>query len=128
MSFDIYLLGFRNGKAVDGDTTAAMRILSRYFRAPPDNSFAHIVTSDGRADVYGVGKPSASLMFNHVCGEQAWQVVYEVAHQAGLVIVPIGCATLICKAEQECDLPPELRDDVRLVRSGADILRAIGRS
>ena len=126
MSFDVLLQGFRNGQVADGDPAAVMRILSPYFKAPPDDSFACIVTSDGEADVYGIGRPSASLMFNRIGGEQAWQLMYEVARDAGLAIMPVGCATCICTAEQERDLPPELRDQVRVVQSGADIVRAIG--
>ena len=47
MSFDVLLRGFRNGEAVGADPTAATRILSPHFVAPPDDFFVRVVTSDG---------------------------------------------------------------------------------
>lgn len=125
VSFDIFLQAFEAGRDASGDANAVTRVLSPYFEQPPDNGFVRLVTSDGEADVYGIGEPSASLMFNHVSGKHAWDLMFEVARSAGLVIMPVGCPTLVCRPEQEQDLPEAFRDAVRLVTSGADILRAI---
>lgn len=125
MSFDIFLQAFRDGQASHHDPAAVRRMLTPFLSAPPSDSFARVVTADGEADVHGIGDPSG-LMFNHVEGERAWQLIYEVAREAGLVIMPVGCATLICSAAGKGDLPEELRADVRVVHSGADLLRAIG--
>ncbi len=126
MSFDVFLQAFQGGHDADGDPSAVLRVLSPYFEQPPDdNAFVRLVTTDGDADVYGIGRPSAAMMWNHVAGTHAWNLMYEVAREAGLVIMPVGCPTCVCRPEQVEDLPVELRDPVRVVKSGADVLRAI---
>jgi hypothetical protein len=123
MSFDIFLQKFTTGCTGDADGDAVYRVLEPYFAGPPEGEFVRLKTRDGEATVYGIG--TGSLMFNHVSGEHAWQIMYDVARMVGLTIMPVGCPVLICDDSMFSDLPQDLRGDVRTVESGADVLRAI---
>lgn len=124
MSFDIFLQGFRAGDAADGDGAAALSVLEPLI-LERDGSWARIGTADGEADVYGLDSPETGLMFNHVTGRAAWDVIHAVASDAGFVVMPVGCPTLVVDDARRAELPDGLADEVVLVRSGADILDAI---
>jgi hypothetical protein len=121
MSSDIFLQDFsaelpdRSAK-VDPILTALL-----------DSSGTRITTSDGEADVYGLAdSPMNGLMFNHVEGDAAWDVIYEIALAAKWVVMPVGCAVCVPSEEIVDSIPEELREmGFELVRSGSDILRLV---
>jgi hypothetical protein len=100
-----------------------VRVLAPYFTDAPDDGFVRVQLADGEADVYGVGR--SSLMVNHAAGEQIWDLLVTVAVAAGWVIMPVGCPVCVVADEHAADLPDELRADVVVVRSGAELLQVI---
>jgi hypothetical protein len=77
---------------------------------------------DGTADVY---LDDDGMMANHIAGDGPWDLLVEGARAAGWVILPVGCATGITDEAQRSHLPAGLDEDVVLVATGADLLRAI---
>jgi hypothetical protein len=124
MSFDVFLQGFAGGMAAPGRPDAVTQVLGPYFAEPPRDGYVRVQLADGEADVYGVGR--SSLMVNHAAGEQIWDLVVAVALAAGWVIMPVGCPVCVVADEQAADLPGELRADVTVVRTGAELLQVIG--
>jgi hypothetical protein len=125
VSFDIFLQGWRGGVAADGDGDAGMRVLDPLVVSREDEyGFARIATTDGGADVYGIGAPSQGFMFNHASGRAVWDVMYEVALAAGFVVMAVGCPVCVTDAAMVSELP-ELPFATVVVHSGKDILRAV---
>jgi hypothetical protein len=125
MSFDVYLQAFAAGAASVGDGQAALAVLEP-FVVDRAEGFAGLSLPDGAADVYGVGDPGSGLMFNHIGGRAAWHLIYEVAKVAGFAIMPVGCGTLVPDETLREQLPADVPTPVMVVRSGAEILAAIG--
>ena len=123
MSFDIFLQGFAGGEAASGQAEAAGRVLAPYMVGAPHDGYVYVQLPDGGADVYGVG--GSSLMINDAAGEQIWDLVVSVAVAAGWVIMPVGCPVCVVDTDQVEILPDELRGDVVIVRTGAQLLRVI---
>lgn len=124
MSFDVFIQRFRGGDAADADDELVRRALASAMRQDPVGGFAELTTDDGGADCYGIG--SGSLMVNHCTGAQIWDLLVAAAAAAGLTIIAHGLPTVVTDPAHIADLPPALRDDVAVLRSGADLLRAIG--
>lgn len=124
VSFDVYLQAFRGGDAADGDGQAAMAALAPHLSAHEAN-WAQVTTDDGGADVYGIDRPDASLMFNHISGTSVWQLIYDVAERAGCAVMPVGCPTCLPVSVAADDLPGELADNIVVVASGHDLRRAV---
>lgn len=125
MSFDIFLQGFSGGDAAPGDGVAAMAVLDPLIVKRDGEGFALIQTEDGTADVFGIDAPDRGLMFNHVDGRAAWDVIYAVAEAAGFVVMPVGCGTLLVDEALRHELPEGIPEPVHVIRSGANILSAI---
>ena len=89
----------------------------------PARAFTRIVTEDGDAEVYGVGK--TCLMFTQASGHQVWPVMYEIARVGNWVIIPVGCPTCAPTPSMIPHLPDELRADAVVASSGGDILAAV---
>lgn len=102
-----------------------MAVLDPLIVERDEKGWAVIQTDDGTADVYGVDTPDRGLMFNHVGGRTAWDVIYAVADAAGFVVMPVGCGTLLVDEATRRELPDGIPEPVVPIRSGADILSAI---
>lgn len=92
-------------------------------RQEPEHNFFLVEYGGGSADVYLDGD---DMMVNHVSGTAPWDLLVEGARQAGWVIMPTGCSSCITDEAQRAHLPEGLDDDVVLVRSGEELLSAIG--
>ena len=124
VSFDVYLQGFRDGEAEQGSGDAALDLITPLIsRRTAD--WARVATDDGEADVFGIDQPSTGLMFNHLSGDAAWSLVFQVARAGGFAIMPVGCPTCVVSAEMLRALPDELASDAIVVSSGDDLLAAI---
>jgi hypothetical protein len=124
VSFDVVLQGFRSGVAADGDGDAALAVLAPLMSGQAD-SWTRIATSDGGADVHGLTDPASGLMFNHIDGRSAWDVVYDVAQAAGFAVMPVGCGTLLTDERMRDDLPGGIPKPIVVITSGADLLAAV---
>jgi hypothetical protein len=124
VSFDIFLQAFEDGDAGRGDADAVVAALNPMI-AQRGKGWVHIRTGDGSADVYGTDDPGSGLMFNHVEGRDAWDVIYDVARLAKFVVMPVGCGTLLPDDAMRRDLPDGIPEPVLLIRSGADIVRIV---
>jgi hypothetical protein len=131
VSFDIVLQAFTDGDAAGGDIAALRAVLEPLVRHR-DGYGVQIETADGEADVYGLDDDeerveAVAVMVNHASGRALWDVLYDAARAAGLVVMPVGCPVCVTDERQIPHLPPELVDaaGVVVVRSGADILAAV---
>jgi hypothetical protein len=124
VSFDIFVQGFKNGEAAPGDGEAVMALLDPLI-AQRDKGWARIEPEDGAAEVFGVDEPSSGLMFSHVEGRRAWDLIFEVARAAGFVVMPVGCGTLLPDEARRDDLPERVPQPVSLIGSGADLRAAV---
>ena len=124
VSFDVFLQGFCDGESSNTGSAEALAVLEPMV-SNRSEGFLQITTTDGAADCYGADRGSISMMFNHVEGRAAWDVIHHVASAAGWVVMPVGCGTLLTDAAQRGHLPDGVPDPILLVRSGADILAAI---
>ncbi|PJJ73367.1 hypothetical protein CLV46_2954 [Diaminobutyricimonas aerilata] len=118
VSMDIFLQDFADAPADKSE--AVQRVLGPYF----DESRGAIITADGDAEVYGADDtPVNGLMFTHVTGEVAWDLMYEVAVAADWVIMPVGGPVCIVSEEQRATIREDLEDvAVVLVHSGTVLL------
>ncbi|WP_120520165.1 hypothetical protein [Arthrobacter celericrescens] len=91
-------------------------------REEPERNLALIVYGDGSADVY-VGDDG--IMANHISGEQPWELLVQGASAADWVIMPVGCPICLTNETQQDDLPAEIREEVAVVATGAELLKVI---
>jgi hypothetical protein len=121
VSFDVYLQDFSDEQP-DRSESVGRRIIGPLLDARGHN----VITADGSAAVYGAGDvPLNGLMFNHIDGELAWDVIFEAAVEGEWVIMPIGGPVCIVREEDADTVPEELRAvGLVVVRSGAELRRA----
>lgn len=122
MSFDIYLQDFSDDPA-DRSASVGRSVLAPLLDADGEN----IVTADGSAAVYGATDvPQEGLMFNHVDGDLAWDVIFDAAVAGDWVIMPVGVPVCIVRDEQRRAVPDELKDvGIVLVRSGRELREVV---
>ena len=129
MSFDVHLLAFDHGDAGSREADGVRDLLLRHAK---ETGELHVLVryGDGEADVHGLpahGEPLTSLMFNHVSGEDPWELIVQVARAADLVIVPAGCPACLVSERQRPHLPEEVAGatGATVVRDGRELLRVI---
>ncbi|MCD2441836.1 hypothetical protein LQ757_06035, partial [Agromyces sp. SYSU K20354] len=120
MSFDVFLQDFSDTPADRSESVG--RVLRPLFDADGWN----VVTADGSAAVFGASDvPLDGLMFNHIAGELAWDVIFDAAVAGDWVIMPVGGPVCIVTEQQADSIPEELQDvGLVLVRSGKDLRHA----
>jgi hypothetical protein len=118
MSFDIYLQDFSDAPA-DRSESVGQRVLAPLLDADGEN----VVTADGSVAVYGASEvPLDGLMFNHIEGDLAWDVIFDAAVAGSWVIMPVGGPLCIVSEEHADSVPEELKDDgLVLVHSGKEL-------
>ncbi|MEI8408834.1 MULTISPECIES: hypothetical protein [unclassified Kribbella] len=123
MSFDVFFQRFLDGEAQPGGGELMRAVLAPFIvREEPQRRFTLVEYGDGSANVYLDGD---SMMANCVSGTDPWHLLVQGALESGWVIMPVGCPTCITDEGQRLHLPEELRDDVAVVTSGADLLAVI---
>jgi hypothetical protein len=90
-----------------------------------DARHAKLVTADGGADLYS-SSLGRGFLVSHAHGEQVWDLVVEAARAAGLVIFPPDHGTCIPDEAMRDSLPAYVPQPVVVVRSGAELLEAMG--
>jgi hypothetical protein len=123
MSYDVFLQSFVNGGAGGGDPEAARKVLEPYLTpADDDRGQIRVRTSDGEADLYGLGE---GLMVNHASGQVIWQLLVDVSAASDYAIMPIGRPVCVTRKELIAQLPQELRGCAVVVGSGDDLLNVL---
>jgi hypothetical protein len=125
VSFDIFLQGFRDGDAADGDGDSALTVLEPLITRR-ETDWVRVTTADGGSDVFGIDEPASGLMFNRISGRAIWSVIFDVARLAGFAVMPVGCSTCVPPGMAVRDLPDDLATDVQTVATGDDLRRLIG--
>ena len=130
MSYDVYLQRFRNGERAPVDDARVWKLLERAWEAPPDRfGFSRVRRGDDEGDLYAArpGRPIDGLMFNHAA-QAIYDLMYEVAVAGDMTIIPPDAGPFVVRAEQVEHLPRDLAERALLVRSGADLVRAVERA
>ncbi|MES1170062.1 MAG: hypothetical protein ABUL47_05170 [Leifsonia sp.] len=114
MSFDIFLQDF---SAESADRSREILPL-----LAPLLDGGEIITTDGSAYVYGIEDPPITgLMFTHVVGDAAWDVIFEAALTANWIVLVDG-KVLIVNDGQRGTIPEDLAEaPTMLVRSGTEL-------
>lgn len=122
----MFLQPFHHGDAGQADAALLLDLISPFIADREIGTpYAELRFVDGSADLYGLDDLGDGFMVNHISGENAWDVLVEVARRADLVIMPTGCPTLVCRAGLLAHLPEELRDETVVVSSGAHALTVV---
>lgn len=128
MSFDIFVMRYRDGDSgAPMDVEAFRTVFGPHIRLDDSDGFCRVVAPDGgEADLYArLEPPFTSLMVNHFASGQVLDLVVAFARDADAVLLPPGCPTCITHESQLDHLPEDMRDDVRIVHTGADLEAAI---
>ncbi len=126
MSFDVYVQRFRDRDAAPADAALLTELLQPYLEPRDgDPRRGNLRFADGDAEIYGTDDLTTGFMLTHIAGREAWDVLADIGGRAGLTIMPVGCPTLVFDKSAIAHLPDPLGDDVVVVATGADILRAI---
>ena len=126
MSFDIFVQGFRAGKGLDVDADLIERRLTPHIVNRDDRfGYARLGFADGGADLYGMDDLASGFLLNHVSTTAVWDVILDLAREASLAIMPVGCPTVVATPEMLTHLPVELAPDAVVLRTGAEVLRLI---
>ena len=124
MAFDIFLQSFAEGQPQEIDLASVRRVFSAN-GATLNEANHRVSVIDGGCDIFGLGGSSSDgLMVNHVDGEQIWGVIYEIAVDQCLTIMPVGCPVVVTADESLEDLPIDLGSGI-VVQSGADLRRVV---
>ncbi len=124
MSFDVFLQPFANGESTRSDHPSISALVTPLV-VDTDQGWAHLVTSDGEADLYGYDDLASGCMINHAAGDAIWDVVVAIASVGRFAIMPVGCPTCVTDPSMLTHLPPELAAQAILITSGSDLLRVI---
>ena len=124
VGFDIFVQGLKDGDAATRDGEAALAVLDPHISLRED-TWARIRTGDGEVDVFGIATAAKGLMFSRPQGQQAMDLIYEVARRARFVILPTGCGTLLTDKTVRSELPAGVPEPIVHVSSGDDIVAAI---
>jgi hypothetical protein len=119
-AFDmLFVQRFSNGDAAPMAADAFWAVFGPHVERPePEVDFWRVRAADGgEADIHaGVAGPSLdSLMISRFSMGTVLELLVEFVRQAGAVIMPPGCPTLVIDQEQAMELPAELRADVAVV-------------
>jgi len=88
MSFDIFVMCFRNGDAATFERALFEEIFGRG-AIDPQLPFTSVTYGDGSAEIYGADESEdiEHLMFNHCGGDTFYSALYELADRSGSVVI-----------------------------------------
>jgi len=125
LSYDIFVQGFQDGKAVSVTAPRVWELLEAAWEQPPDRLHHALVRrGDAEADLYAgpAGQPIDSLMFSRLVGGAAiFDLIVDVAQAGNMVILPTDAPPCLVDEAQRGDLPADLLEE-----SGAPVLVAGG--
>jgi hypothetical protein len=122
ISFDVFIQAFHDGDAAVVDPTVVLREFSHFSVEPVTSDSQRIQTADGDAEIFGLDSAADGFMLSHASGSIIWDAVVRVAEVAGMAIIPVGCPACVTRAELVEHLPDELKEDVRVVETGRQLV------
>jgi hypothetical protein len=122
VSFDVFFQGFIAGESSERGGADMREVLASHV-IERSGSFLRVRVGDGEADIY---LHDAGMMANHISGLDPWDLQVRGAQAANWVIMPVGCPTCLTQPGQLEELPEELRDDMVVVETAADLRAVIG--
>ena len=122
MSFDLCVQGFHHGVARDAEATALREALAPYL-VKVANGW-NLRAGNSTAEIYGV-EELTSVMVTRADGVEIFDVLFRVAVRFDLVILAPGVPAALTRAEQRQHLPDEIRNEAKLVTSGAELVAFI---
>src|SRR5262249_49384849 len=135
MSFDIFLMSFREGNEVPADREAALRILQRYDVRPSDGDDAYdIQFADGsRVEFFASNLSSEAESFAggmlalRVLSPAIAEFIYELARAARLIIVPaMDSPCYLLTSNDLAAHVPDFKLEQKHVGSAEELFIAIG--
>jgi len=124
VSFDVFLQKFEAGSAAQADAPLLALLLAPHLIETGHGLFG-LRSSDGGAAIYGLEDLGSGFMVNHVSGERAWDLLADIARQAALTIMPVGCPVAVADENLLDELPDELREGAIVITSGRQLLDVI---
>jgi hypothetical protein len=127
VSYDVFLQRFDKGKAMSVESSAVWGLLEQAWDAPPDkHGYCRVRRGTDEGDLYAdqPGEAIDGLMFNHA-GPQIYHLMYEVATEGDMAIIPPDTGPFIVREEQREHLPSDLKEQAVVIQSGEELLRAI---
>src|SRR5688500_8447862 len=137
MSFDLFLIIFRNGKNAAADAVAAGAVLDRFrYDHRPEFDAYDIHFEDGsHLEMYAGGLAGGDEAFDGAMfalrglSDSIGNFIYEFSRAAGSAIFPAmhPPCVLLSREDLAAHLPPDLGDDLQRipVTSGAEVLAAL---
>jgi hypothetical protein len=137
MSFDVFLVTFRNGAKGAADAAAARAVLERvsYSHRPEFDAYDIEFADGSHVEMYAGGldggdEPFDGAMFAlRGCGEAIADFIFRFSGAAGCVIFPAmePACVLLPREDLAAHLPADLGDDFRRipVASGAELRAAL---
>ena len=118
MSFDLFLMGFRDGDVavLDGDRVAAA--LEPYLRRRGVQEILAVGAAEGQ--IYGLDDLTTGFMVNHM-DPALYDVLYAVSVACDLVVIAPGYPIALVDDAQRAHLPANVDMPAVLVRSGAEL-------
>jgi hypothetical protein len=136
MSFDLFLVAFRNGVGADGDGAASRSVLERSrFHRQPEFHHYEVYFDDGShlglnaGGLHGGEKFDGAMFILHGLSEAICSFIFEFSRASGCVVFPAmdPPCVLIPRDDLAAHLPHDLSDAFARVpvASGAEVLAAL---
>ncbi|MUL84784.1 MULTISPECIES: hypothetical protein [unclassified Mycolicibacterium] len=125
MSFDIFVVAFRDGESTPIPTATFLEVFARHLdvtnpESPEircaDGGGGELVSLDLQAD------SQDSIAVHRPAGHQVFDLLVELARRANAVILAPGYPTLIVHTDQLAHIGDDLRSDVRVIATGQDVI------
>ena len=123
MPRDVFIQAFRRGSPVFLRHASVESLVAPYLLATRAG-VASVLMRDGGAEIWGYGD-DGGLAVVGATGEEIWELVVAIARGNGAAIIPVGGVPIVADAALIPGLPPEGRDRVVIVGSGAELQAAI---
>ncbi len=138
MSFDVFLVAFRDGKNAPADRDAARAVLSRHnYLHDPESDHYRVELSDGSSfSMYSEGLDGGTEVFNggmivlHGISPAICDFIFEFGRAANCAILPAmePACVLLSREDLARHLPASLTDNCQqvVVADGAEVRAALG--
>jgi len=121
----MFVQRFERGEAASMAGAAFLAVFEPHVdRREPEHGYWHVSADDGgTADIYATltGETLDGLMISRFSVGQVLDMLVTFIGMADAVVIPPDCPTMLAHEGQREHLPGELRDEIVVVRAGADV-------